>query len=316
MNARGGRRIQRSMRSIAAVITLASIANASACLNEYSTLLSGKVIMDAGGHCPLSFGDIDTTALASKLDSLDAHGAMYGTGPEDLSDRGVLLVYLGRYDEAIRQFRYLENGFDPYTVYANMGTAYELQGRNDSALYYIRKAVEINPGAHNGSEWIHVKVLERKVALAMGGLITGPLLGINFGEGELPVAPKDVDLAGLRAQLRYQLKERMTFVKAPDAIVGELLFELGNIEAFLNSVECAVDMYDVAEEYGYTSELFDRRYAKLSGMTGKATILNAIHPATDHAANWITYLFYGTLVALPIALLWGLWRWFRRPRAR
>lgn len=314
MNTATGRQIPCFGLAITAIITLASATIASGCINEYSTLLSGKVIMDEGGHCPLSFGSVDRAALQAKLDSLDALGTENPSG-ENLSDRGVLLIYLGRYDEALVQFRELR-GFDPYTVCANMGTTFELMGKNDSALFYIRKAVEINPGAHDGSEWIHVKILERKVALEDKSRVQGALLGFSFGENELPVAPEGFDLSALRSQLRYQLKERMTFVKPPEAIVGELLFELGNIEAFSNSVECAVDVYDVSKEYGFASEVFARRYAKLSGMTGKATILNAIHPATDQDANWITYLFYGTLAALPIALLWGLWRLLRRPRAR
>jgi len=273
--------------------------------------------MGEGTHCPLSAHLISAAELALKLDSLDGLGHVRQASNKELSDRGAALVYLGRYAEALRQFRELRSlGSDPYTVCANMGTTFELMGQNDSALYYTRKAVELNPGAHKGSEWIHVRILERKVALERGEPVTSPMLGIDFGSEELPRAMERDELADIRNQLRYQLRERMTFVKAPDAIVGELLFELGNMEAILSGVECALDVYDVAKEYGYTSELFDRRYAKLSGMTGKAAILNAIHPATDHAANWITYLFYGTLVALPIALLWGLWRWFRRPRAR
>ena len=288
----------------------------TACLNEYSTSLSGKVVMDEGGHCPLSAHAIDRGSLAAKLDSLDALAATNGASYENLSDRGVVLVYLGRYEEAIAQFRKLQSkGFDGYAVCANIGTAFELIGQNDSALYYIREAVRQNPTAHEGSEWIHVKVLERKVAWQKDPTIKGSLLGVDFGDGELPVEPKGIDLREFRRHLRYQLQERMTFVRAPDPVVGELLFELGNVEALLNSVECAVDVYKVAAEYGNASPLFTLRYAKLDGMTNKAAILNAIHPATDQKANWITYAFYGTLAAVPVLLLWGLFRLVRRRRA-
>lgn len=317
MKARAGRRPLQSARGIITSVLLALMTSASACINEYSTLLSGEVFMGEGTHCPLAAHLISAVELALKLDSLDGLGHVRQASNEELSDRGAALVYLGRYAEALRQFRELQShGFDPYTVCANMGTTFELMGQNDSALYYIRKAVELNPEAHKGSEWIHVRILERKVALERGEPVTSPMLGIDFGSEELPSALERDELADIRNQLRYQLQERMTFVKPKDAIVGELLFELGNMEAVLWGVECAVDVYDVAKEYGYTSELFDRRYAKLSGMTGKATILNAIHPATDQDANWITYLFYGALLALPVLFIWALWRLFRRPRAR
>ena len=261
--------------------------------------------------------EMDAAELALRLDSLDGIGQVRKAGFEELSDRGAALIYLGRYEEAIAQFRRLQAaGFTGYAVCANLGTAFELIGRNDSALYYIREAVRQNPAAHDGSEWIHVRILERKVAMDSGGKVSGPLLGVSFGEDALPIAPPGIELSVLQDHLRYQLQERMHFVKPEDAIVGELLFELGNTEAFLNSVECAVDLYDLAKEYGFTTPVFEERYAKLDGMTNKATILNAIHPATDQKANWITWLFYSALLALPLALIWGLWRWIRKRRAR
>ncbi len=234
---------------------------------------------------------------------------------EELSDRGAALVYLGRYAEALRQFRELQShGFDPYTVCANMGTTFELMGQNDSALYYIRKAVDLNPKAHQGSEWIHVRILERKVALARGEPVISPMLGIDFGSEELPSAMERDELADIRNQLRYQLQERMTFVKPKDAIVGELLFELGNMEAILWGVECAVDVYDVAKEYGYTSELFERRYAKLSGMTGKAALLTQWDRVPG--ANLLTLIFLLASVVLLLGVLtFGRWL-VRRSRAR
>lgn len=317
MSTATGRRTSRTIRAFFWLCSLAFAINAAACINEYSTLLSGKVVMGDHGHCPFYVKEMDATELALKLDSLDGIGQVRKASFEELSDRGAALIYLGRYAEAIARFRSLQAaGFTGYAVCANLGTAFELIGRNDSALYYIREAVRQNPSAHNGSEWIHVRILERKVAMESGGTVSGTLLGVSFGEDALPMAPPGIELSALRDHLRYQLQERMHFVKPQDPIVGELLFELGNTEAFLNSVECAVDLYDLAKAYGFSTPNSDRRYAKLNGLTNKAAVLNAIDPSTDQKANWITWLFYTALLAIPFAILWGLWRWIRRRRAR
>ncbi len=146
MNGRAGHRIPYAFRCLAAILAFASATNASPCINEYNTLLSGEVVMGEGGHCPLYAHAIDAAELALRLDSLDGLGHVRQASDEELSDRGAALIYLGRYEEALVQYRKLQRaGFDPYTVCANMGTAFELMGRNDSALHYIRKAVDINP---------------------------------------------------------------------------------------------------------------------------------------------------------------------------
>ena len=52
-----------------------------------------------------------------------------------------------------------------YAVAANLGTAYELNGDNRKALEWIKKGVERNPESHFGTEWLHVKILEAKIAI-------------------------------------------------------------------------------------------------------------------------------------------------------
>jgi tetratricopeptide (TPR) repeat protein len=50
-----------------------------------------------------------------------------------------------------------------YNLNANIGTVYELLGKNELALQYINKAMIIDPNSHYGSEWIHIKILEQKL---------------------------------------------------------------------------------------------------------------------------------------------------------
>ena len=151
----------------------------------------------------------------------------------DVSDRldyAVALVYLKRLDEAKKVLLEIEaQKPNSYQTAANLGTTYELLGDNPVALKYISKAVKINPEAHNGSEWLHVNVLKIKTA---GTAVTGrTLLGHDFGAADVPASSLSLEqLRELRDQIYAQLHERMKFVHPTDAIVAQLLFELGNIE--------------------------------------------------------------------------------------
>ena len=51
-----------------------------------------------------------------------------------------------------------------YNIAANLGTGYELTGNNEKAIELLKKAVAINPASHYGSEWLHIKILEEKIA--------------------------------------------------------------------------------------------------------------------------------------------------------
>lgn len=301
------------IRWLCALALLNGTQRLSGCINEYSTLLSGKVVFGDERYCPVEAHAVDREDLQRKLNSLDALKGLPAADPKNLNDRGVALIYLGRYDAALEQFReLLGRRFDPYSCFANMGTTFELMGSNDSALHYIRQAVAINQSAHDGSEWIHVKILEFKVALARGERPAN-ILGIGFGDGELPVAPDGIDLDAVRGQLYYQLQERMTFVPPTDPIVGELLFELGNMRALSSYVECALNAFKLAREYGYTSSVFERRWVALTGMTTDAATLNFID-----RHKWLKVVGLGLLLISPIVLIVLITRairWWKRSRA-
>jgi tetratricopeptide (TPR) repeat protein len=123
------------------------------------------------------------------------------------SDYGVLLAYLGRYDEAKAVYEEIEK-ITPgrYSTAANLGTVYELLGQNDLALKWIKKAVEIDPTSHEGSEWIHVKILEAKIK-GDKALTSEFLLGINFGNDTIPESQMDsTELVKLREALFFNFK--------------------------------------------------------------------------------------------------------------
>ena len=61
----------------------------------------------------------------------------------------------------------------------------------------------------------------------------------------------------------------MSFVKPQDKIVGQLLFDLGNLYALTSNVQSAMEVYDKAKDYGYGSSVLDARYAHFTWLTNK-----------------------------------------------
>jgi tetratricopeptide (TPR) repeat protein len=240
----------------------------SACFNEMRVLLNGKQIETSGVE-EIPFGrDFAAEAVYYKK-QLKAMDSLWKTNHDidAYSDYGIILIYLGRHKEAKIVFEEIEK-INPgrYSTAANIGTLFELLGDNASALFWIKKAVEINPSSHHNSEWIHIKILEAKIK-GDEFLNSDFLIGTDFGSEVIPVSTKsNQELLELRAALYFQLSERMSFIKPKDKIVGLLLFELGNIYALISDVTVSLRTYDKAIEYGYSSELLDKRYKKFKSM--------------------------------------------------
>jgi len=246
--------------------------SALACLNEYRTLLDGSVeFKDVHMNVPYA-REWTKKELDEKLHQLDT---MYRRSGDDrmLSDYGVYLVYSGFYAEAKKIFQDIEQrkpGW--YSSAANLGTTYELLGDNDSARYWIAKSLEINPGAHDSSEWIHLLILNAKIAAKNDAnyFKTHRILNIDFGNELKPVCPPGISAASLRDQLLFQLNERINFAPAPDPVMAQLLFELGNLCAIVDDVKTASANYALAKQYGYTSELMDQRKERFDSMQSRA----------------------------------------------
>lgn len=248
------------------------------CINEYRTLLSGKLVFtDADNAAPIGrFNANNKDYLFEKLHEADSIYRITGK-LEDYSDLGSMLVYTGQYLKAKQIFQDIEQKTPGlYQTAANLGTVYELLGQNDSALYWIMRAVQINPNSHKGSEWIHVKILEAKIK-ANGDnmyLWKHSILSLDFGDDKIPVNKNNIDLQSLRDHLYNQLNERMSFVKPKDPIVAQLLFDLGNICAMIMDATSGLQVYQTANEYGYTSDLFDKRQSYIEKLQLKADFRN------------------------------------------
>lgn len=168
-----------------------------------------------------------------------------------------------------------------YNLHANIGTAFELQNNLEKSLFHIKKALEINPHSHKGSEWIHVKILEGKIAKNKNPnfFVENPnWLGISFvlSEENTPkmvfldkklekyieiivktmVERKTLEIISINKtadilfqHIGYQLTERMFFVSPEDIWVGDLLQFLGDILVNELDVEQGSLIYEEAKKY-------------------------------------------------------------------
>lgn len=192
-----------------------------------------------------------------------------------LNDYAVVLVHLGQLKPAIDMLLDIEKRQPgAYYTAANLGTAYELAGDVDKAHFWISAAIRRHPESHYGTEWLHVRILDAKRALAAdpNWLKTHSVLGIDFGNGPIPKRPEPLPpgnlgqkltLERVKRALFYQLDERYEFVKAPDPLVGSLLFDWANIFYRTETLESAIALYEEAIRFGAPrSELAKIRLAR------------------------------------------------------
>ncbi len=265
------------MKYILAILLTIIIIPGYSCINEYHTRLNGELIESDG----YPFPNAKNNNRAILLKDLSALEKAYkkNNSVQTLSDYGAVLIYLGRYKEAIQLYQKLENQKpDVYTTAANLGTAFELTGQNDSAYFYIKKAIAINPDSHEGSEWIHLRILEVKQQLQKDPnyLQNKSVLNLDSGTDKIPVIKTNTPLRDLEDQISFQLSERITFVKPKDIIVGQLYFNLGNIMAITKDVQTALIAYNLAKEYGYNSALMEKRISAFTFLAYKADLANAL----------------------------------------
>lgn len=198
---------------------------------------------------------------------------------ENLNELAVVLMRFGRLPEAIRLLQSLDVRFHgQYPTATNLGTAYELAGENAKALHWIREGIRRNPSSHEGSEWIHARILEAKVA---GTAASGhSLLGLDYGRAPtvkppsgLPVGNdgKPVSARELSWHLYMQLHERTQYVPPRDPVVATLLFDWASNEMAEGTLETADAAYALALKYGHSdASLIALRRFEIARVIGNA----------------------------------------------
>jgi tetratricopeptide (TPR) repeat protein len=198
----------------------------------------------------------------------ELHGA---TNFNDRSDYAVALMYLGRSKEAVEKLKALETEKPgEYFIAANLGTAYELAGDNENALHWINEGIHRDPKSHEGTEWLHAKILEAKIARQKDPdyFKKHSVLDLDPGQigDEMTIGGQRFSPKEMTDAIQYQLTERLQFVKPPDQPVASLLFDYAAIEAATKTLESAKKILEMAKEYGYPADkiqplldLYDRR---------------------------------------------------------
>jgi tetratricopeptide (TPR) repeat protein len=164
------------------------------------------------------------------------------------NDIAVKLAYIGSYEQSLNILRRLQKRYPmDYAIAANLGTVYELSGKNDSALIYIKEGMELNRQSHEGSEWVHVKILQAKLEIAKNPewLKTNRVLntGITLS------SPRADSFFRKIMQIQYQLEERVPFTPFPDPILANVFNELGDLYSVQTSIESANVAYGFSMQY-------------------------------------------------------------------
>lgn len=149
-----------------------------------------------------------------------------------------------------------ENAPGKYSTAANLGTAYELAGDNEKALRWITEGIARNKDSHEGTEWLHQRILQTKVLLATDPkYLTShriiPLPERFEAETLVEVGGTERSIKQIAQAIHYQLRERIVFVKPPDPIVADLLFTYAEIIAHTVVVESALSLLELSQQYGF-----------------------------------------------------------------
>lgn len=225
-----------------------------ACLNDY--VVDEEGIKEEVGNSKISkfITSFQKAKLEYKLSKYDL-GNLEKYNYKKQSDLSIILIKLGRFEEALKILKPLTEKYpEEYTLMANIGTVYELLGNVEQALFFIKKGLELNPESHEGSEWIHVKILEAKINLQKNPnwLNTHSIIGndkLNQPKAKDKYSQEHGDRIILINQIDYQLRTRIPFTPTPDLITAKLFQELADLAAREFSVEYAYIYYKITSYF-------------------------------------------------------------------
>ena len=179
-----------------------------------------------------------------------------------LTKLAILLMYQGQHAQSARLLLSVERRWPGHhETAANLGTALELSGHDAPALAWIRLGIKRNPAEHFGTEWLHARILESKLASVEdpSRLTSQSIAGVRFGDATVPPLPtalpagndgRPVDAFGLNHAFAYQLGERMQFVPPKDAVVANLLSDWAALNMAGGPMENVSVLYALAGRYG------------------------------------------------------------------
>jgi tetratricopeptide (TPR) repeat protein len=232
---------------------------AQACLNDFVHNEKGDGLVNEELDMLVYKRNFDYKALDKKIAAFES--STKAKTYKDSSDFAVALIKRGYIYRALGILESIAKRMpDDYTIAANLGTCYELVGQNEAALAWIKKGIKLNPQSHEGSEWVHVKILEAKIALAKNPdwlktnkvlVLPGQIAPVKHQhdkekEKKDPFTYQKFD--SLERHVIYQLRERLPFMSPPDALMAAVLKELAYYEE-KTAIDVAILHYTYALEY-------------------------------------------------------------------
>lgn len=210
------------MKYILTSLLLLLYLSASACGNEYGVSLSGDRLHTPIFYLSDTYRTFDKAEIQAKLDEAISHR---GEKEDDFQNESNIALYymkLGQVKKALEKLEVLTAEYpDEYIIIANLGTAYELDGQLKNALKFIKKGYEINPTSHYGSEWIHIKILEAKIAHGANSdwLRRNAIISVE----ELLENQSNQHDHNYRNHLVTQIRTRVPFTPSPNPVIANLL---------------------------------------------------------------------------------------------
>jgi tetratricopeptide (TPR) repeat protein len=172
-----------------------------------------------------------------------------------ISDYSATLLTLGRIKEAIPILeKLIIERPEEYEINANIAVAYELDGRIDEAIKYLKKAIEIKPTAHRESEWFHLRILESAIEIRDKKL---QIENYNILKLQFDTSNQ------IAKQISYQLKERLPLTKSPNSLLSKVIEESSDFYNKNLSLEWAIELYAIAIGYTNDSATENRLWQKI-----------------------------------------------------
>lgn len=235
------------MKTLIAVLFISLSSGSFACGNEYGHNLRGEMVHGRFFYFSTKQRTFDKEYLRARLKTLEV-SPNADTDFKIQSDIALYHMKLGDVTKALSILKPLYEAHpEEYSIVANLGTAYELNGELNKALKFIQEGLALNPKSHFGSEWIHVKILEAKIKEknSPGWLSKNSILDIE----DLKNASSRMRRGMRENHLEYQLRTRVPFTPAPNKVMANLLETLAKYHVKYGSYENAIAAYTYVLEF-------------------------------------------------------------------
>lgn len=280
-----------------------------ACGWFYTINAQGKQVIKGEGenlHLYRHFSKEETLEQLKKIENSLAILYNY----KEHSDYAMLLSRVGKMKDALMILEKLNHEHpNEYILMANLGTLYELNGKNQEALDWIKKAIDKNPESHHGSEWVHVKILEAKLKLQYDAnwLKNNHVVDISKFKAKHLSQVDLKKMAELEAHLGYQLHERVPYTPHPDQIVFQLLMDLAELN-MINDLLSAQVAYSFATIF---TDNFNEKKLIQTKIKEVETLIRKYNktPSNQSESSFLTYFMLTTIILTVV--IFFIWR-FRR----